>query len=62
MLYVVLVRLDESGAGPVILREDSDPLRREEGVRYRFVAQTDDPVEAVRVAELVKLRFEAGER
>lgn len=51
MVYAVLLRLDASGARPLVLREDSPPLGSEKGVLYRFIAQTDDHGEAVRVAQ-----------
>jgi hypothetical protein len=61
MPYAVLLRLDAAGACPVILRDDSEPLTGGEGVRYRFVAETDDQVEAVQVADLLQRRMTAGE-
>jgi hypothetical protein len=56
MAYAVLLRLDMAGALPVILHDDDGPLPPEEGVRWRFVAQTDDHDEAVRIAELLRNR------
>ncbi len=53
MTYTVLLRLDPAGACPVILRDDSEPLPGGEGVRCRLVAETDDDMEAARVAELL---------
>ena len=58
--YTVLLRLDSAGACPVILSEDSEPLSGEEGVRYRFVAQTDDHGEGIRVGELLGRWCDAG--
>jgi hypothetical protein len=57
MAYAVLLRLDSAGDCPVILREDSQRLSREKGVQYRFVAQTDEHGEAVRVVELLNRRL-----
>jgi len=57
MVYAILLRMDSSGARPLILREDSPPLGKEEGVLYRYVAQTEDHGEAVRVAEVLKVRL-----
>ncbi len=53
MTYCVLVRIDSEGDSPVLLSDDSAPLVGEEGVRFRFVAETDDEMEAVRIADLV---------
>jgi hypothetical protein len=57
LVYAVLLRLDATGTSPVIVREDAPPLEGEKGVRYRYVAQTDDHGEAVRVAELLSRRL-----
>jgi hypothetical protein len=40
----------------VIVRKDAEPLSGAEGARWRFVAQSDDHSEAVRMAELLQLR------
>jgi hypothetical protein len=57
MFYAVLLRLDSAGACPVIVPEDAPPLGSEKGVRYRFVAQTNDHGEAVRVVEVLQRRL-----
>jgi hypothetical protein len=51
MAYAVVLRSDQTGACPVILRDDSKPLPGGDGVRYRFVLETGDEDEAVRVAD-----------
>jgi hypothetical protein len=61
MTYAVLLRLDGAGACPVILREDSEPWTGGEGVRWKLIAETDDHGEAIRVAELLQRRCDAGE-
>jgi hypothetical protein len=45
----------------VILRDDSEPLIGGTGVRYRFIGQTSDFGEAVRMAESLRRRCAAGE-
>jgi hypothetical protein len=51
MLYVVVLCFDSAGVSPLILRDDSEPLLGGDGVRYRFVAETKDYAEAVRLAD-----------
>ena len=57
MTYAVLLRLDPAGPSPLIVPEDSPPFGSENGVRYRWVAQTDDHRVAVRVVELLQRRL-----
>jgi len=57
MVYAILLRMDSSGASPMILREDSPPIGSQKGVRYRYVAQTEDHGEAVRVVEMLTRRL-----
>jgi hypothetical protein len=45
----------------VILRDDSEPLSGGDGVRYRFIAETDDRGEAIRVADSLERQCAAGE-
>ena len=61
MLYAILLRLDSAGLRPLIFREDSPPLGSEKGVRYRYVAQSDDHGEALRVVELLQRRLSDAE-
>jgi hypothetical protein len=61
MSYAILLRLDSAGACPVLLREDAELLTSDKGVRWRFVAETDDHVEAVRLVEMLQQRCQAGE-
>jgi hypothetical protein len=61
MPCAVLLRIDPAGACPLILRDDSEPLTGGDGVRHRFVAETNDHVEAVQVADLLQRRINAGE-
>jgi hypothetical protein len=56
MRYAVILVLDAAGSTPVILAEDSGPLQRLDGVRYRLIATTNDRAEATRVAESLKQR------
>jgi len=60
MHYAILLRLDSTGARPVLVRE-GDELACEKGVRWRYVAEADDYGEAVRVTEVLQRRCEAGE-
>jgi hypothetical protein len=60
MAYAILLRIDAHGARPELVRED-DKLPPEKGVRWRYVARTDDYEEALRVAEALRRRCEAGE-
>jgi hypothetical protein len=59
-VYVVLLRLDSTGSCPVLRGGDALPVDGEIGVRYRFVAQTDDYGEAVAVVELLRRRLQEG--
>jgi hypothetical protein len=61
MRFWIVLRIDSAGACPLILSDDSAPLTRMEGVRYRLVAQTDDHGDAVRVTELLQRRCQSGE-
>ena len=61
MTWAAILRFDPAGVCVNILRDDAEPLPRGDGVRYRLVAQTDDHGEAIRVAELLKRRCDAGE-
>lgn len=56
MPYAVLLRLDSAGSCPLILRDDSEPLTGGDGVRYRFIAETDGPDEAARIADQLQRR------
>ena len=58
MTYLVVLRYDEAGTCPVILRED-DHLFSSDGVRWRLVAHTDDPELAARIVEQLRNRREA---
>ena len=58
MTYLVVLRYDEAGTCPVILRED-DHLFSSDGVRWRLVAHTDDPVLAARIVEQLRERKHA---
>jgi hypothetical protein len=61
MTYTVLVRIDAAGREtPVVLDEDCLPVVGEDGVRFRLVAETDDELEAFRVAHLIRERCRAG--
>jgi hypothetical protein len=60
MAYAVLLRLDSAGPCPVIVHDD-DQLLCSEGARWRFVAETDDHREAIRVAELLQRRCDSGD-
>ena len=53
MTYLVVLRYDEAGTCPVILRED-DHLFSSDGVRWRLVAHTDDPKLAARIVEQLR--------
>ena len=50
MTYAVVLRFDPTGTCLRILHDDSESLLAGEGVRYRFIAETGDHGEAVRVA------------
>lgn len=53
MSYLIVLRYDEAGTCPVILRED-DQLLSSDGARWRLVAQTDDPDLAARIVEQLR--------
>jgi hypothetical protein len=53
MTYLVVLRYDEAGTCPVILRED-DHLFSSDGARWRLVAHTDDPGLAARIVEQLR--------
>jgi hypothetical protein len=55
MTYLVVLRYDDAGTCPVILRED-DHLFSSDGVRWRLVAHTDDPELAARIVEQLRRR------
>jgi hypothetical protein len=59
MTYAVLLYLGSTGACPLVLRDDDDPPPGGKGVRFRFVAETDDHGEALRMAE--RLRHEIAD-
>ena len=58
MTYLVVLRYDEAGTCPVILRED-DHVFSSDGVRWRLVAHTDDPALAARIVEQLRERKHA---
>lgn len=58
--YVVVLGFDSTGVRPLILRDDASVLGTED-VRCRFVAQTDDPEQAMRVVELLQRTIRGGE-
>lgn len=60
MTYAVLVRLDAAGACPVIVSE-GDELLATDGARWRFVAETDDLTEAIRLHAELRAQREGGE-
>lgn len=60
MRYAILLCLDASGARPVLVREGEE-LECEKGVRWRFVAETEDYGEAVQVTEVLQRRCDAGD-
>lgn len=60
MAYAILLRVDAQGTRPVLVRED-DKLPPEKGVLWRYVARTDDHAEALRLAEVLRQRCDAGE-
>jgi len=62
MLYTVVLRFDPAATCPRILHGDSQPLAGGDGVRYRLVAQTDGPGEALRVADQLWRRINPGQR
>jgi len=53
MTYLVVLRYDEAGTSPVILRED-DHLVSSDGTRWRLVAHTDDPDQAARIVDQLR--------
>jgi hypothetical protein len=61
MTYAVFLCFDSAGPSPLIRGEDSEPLIAGDGVRFRFVAETEDHGEAVRVAKTLRRRIAAGE-
>jgi hypothetical protein len=60
MTYAILLRVDAQGTRPVLVGED-DKLPPEKGVRWRYVARTDDHAEALRVAEVLQQRCDVDE-
>jgi hypothetical protein len=56
MCYAILLRQDEQGQRPVLVHQH-DTLPSGPGVRWRFVAQTEDREEAVRTVELLQGRY-----
>ncbi len=56
--YAILIREDEAGVCPVLVRQ-YDRLLTSRGVRWRFIAQTDDHDEALRTMELLQRRCES---
>jgi hypothetical protein len=57
MCYAILLRQDEAGECPVLVSQ-YDKLLTSRGVRWRFIAQTDDHDEAIRTVELLQRRYE----
>ena len=60
MGYCVLLRFDSAGSCPVLLRE-GEQLSRADGVRYRFVAETDSWDEANAIQEQLRRKIDAQE-
>jgi hypothetical protein len=46
MAYCLLLRFDSAGPCPVLLRDDEQVTGGGDGVRYRFIAQTESWEEA----------------
>jgi hypothetical protein len=61
MTGAAILRSDPAGVCVNILRGDAEPRPGGDGVRYRLVARTDDHGEAIRVAELLRRRCDAGQ-
>jgi hypothetical protein len=61
MTYAVLLYLGSTGACPLVLRDDDDPPPGGKGVRFRFVAETDDHGEALRMAERLRHEITDGQ-
>jgi hypothetical protein len=55
MRFTVLLRVEDSGSWPVLLKGDERP-EGDEDSRWRFVATIDDKAVADRVVELVQAR------
>jgi hypothetical protein len=55
MRFTVLLRVEDSGSWPVLLKGDEKP-EGDEHSRFRFVATIDDKAVADRVVELVQAR------
>jgi hypothetical protein len=55
MRFTVLLRVEDSGSWPVLLKGDERP-EGDEDSRLRFVATIDDKAVADRVVELVQAR------
>jgi hypothetical protein len=60
MTYTVLVRIDEAGRWPVVVREDEELLSGD-GARWRYVATADMRQEADRVRAALHEKHERGE-
>jgi hypothetical protein len=60
MAYCLLLRFDSTGPRPVLLRED-EPLTGGDGVRYRFIAETETLAEANEIQQQLYRRIEARE-
>ena len=60
MAYALLVRFDSAGPCPVLVRDD-ERLDRPDGVRYRFVTQTDTWEEADAIRDELHRKIEARE-
>jgi hypothetical protein len=60
MSFLIVIRFDSAGACPIVARED-DELFSSDGARWRLVAQTDDPLEAARLVELLRQRSDLSE-
>jgi hypothetical protein len=61
MPYAVLLRRDSAGAEVLIRHDDSEPPAGGHEASCRVIAETDDPVDAVLVADLLRRRIKAGE-
>lgn len=59
MVYTVALRFDAAGTSLCILH-DNERLPVLDGVRYRLVAKTDDPAEALAIMDLLQKQIDAG--
>ncbi len=58
MAYCLLLRFDSAGPWPVLLRDD-EQVRVADGVRYRFIAETDTWEEADSIRAELYQKIEA---